>query len=121
MVGRGDASSGRTGVVAGGCWQDVTSPVHGHIVDHDLLGYGWFVSYWGVMSSFQTVVGMGDACSLFFIHLMPVLETVFVPLFSLLFLLLSCCSTYLSYHITCCISLHILYPVICLIDNKLLR
>ena len=64
MVGGGDASSGETRVDAGRCGR--TSPVQGW------LGYGWLVSFWGVMLLFQTVVVLGMHVPYVLFILMPV-------------------------------------------------
>ena len=49
--------------------------MRGHIVDHELvrIGYGWLVSFWGVMfsHSFQTVVMLGMHVPYVLFILMP--------------------------------------------------
>ena len=113
MVGRGDASSGRTGVVTERCWVDVISPVHGHIVDHELVRV-WLVIILleGDVFFFQTVVGMGMHVPYFYSFGCLYLILFCFPI-SLFFAIIILHHTYLSYHIACCISFHILYPVIC--------
>ena len=99
VVGRGDASSGRTGVVAGRCWQDVTSPVHGRIVDHELVRV-WLVCILlgGDVIFFRSVVGMGMHVP-YFIHLRPVLETILFYFFISLLLLSSYCTIHICHTI----------------------
>ena len=94
------------------------SPVqlHVHIVDHDFVRVWLFCILLGVISDvFPTVV---YAWTLFpyFLHLLSVLLHLFLFLSFTSFSLLTCCFAYLSYHISCCIFLHILHSVISLID-----
>ena len=70
-----------------------TSPVQGW------LGYGWLISFWGVMLFFSDSGCAGDACSLCFIYS----DACILTLLSFISSLLSCCFTYLPCHIACCI------------------